>query len=115
MVLATWRHERLTADLGRAMTELDESRRRIAEAADLERARLERDLHDGAQQRLIALRIRLGLAEELLESDPVAGIKAVHELGFQAELALEELRSLAHGVYPSLLIDRGLPHALHAL
>ena len=70
MVLASWRHERLTAELGQAMTDLDESRRRIAEAADLERARIERDLHDGAQQRLIALRIRLGLAEELLEERP---------------------------------------------
>ena len=75
MVLANWRHERLTADLGQAMTDLDESRRRIAEAADLERARIERDLHDGAQQRLIALRIRLGLAEELLKTDPGAGVR----------------------------------------
>ena len=85
MVLASWRHERLTADLGQAMTELDESRRRIAEAADLERARIERDLHDGAQQRLIALRIRLRLAEELLQTDPGAGVREVHELGFEAE------------------------------
>src|SRR6476661_3092123 len=115
MVLATWRHERLTADLGRAMTELDESRRRIAEAADLERARIERDLHDGAQQRLIALRIRVTLAEELLKTDPGAGVRAVRELGVEAERALDELRSLAHGVYPSMLTDRGLPDALRSL
>ena len=115
MVLAAWRHERLTADLGRAMGDLEESRRRIAEAADLERARIERDLHDGAQQRLVALRIRLGLAEELLKSDPGAGVREVHELGFEAERALEELRSLAHGVYPSLLTDSGVPEALRSV
>jgi signal transduction histidine kinase len=115
MVLADWRHERLTADLGQAMTDLDESRRRIAEAADLERTQIERDLHDGAQQRLIALRIRVTLAEELLKTDPGAGVQAVRELGFEAERALDELRSLAHGVYPALLIDRGLPDALRSI
>jgi signal transduction histidine kinase len=115
MVLAASRHERIVADLAHAMRELGESRHRIAEAADLERARLERDLHDGAQQRLVALRIELGLAEDKLQSDPAAGIQAVHELGIQAERALDELRSLAHGVYPSLLADRGLPDALMSL
>jgi signal transduction histidine kinase len=115
MVLAGWRHERLTADLGRAMTDLKDSRRRIAEAADVERARIERDLHDGAQQRLVALRIRLGLTEELLKTDPGAGVQEVHELGFEAERSLEELRSLAHGVYPPLLTDSGLPEALRSV
>jgi signal transduction histidine kinase len=115
MVLASWRHERLTANLGRAMTDLEDSRRRIAEAADLERARIERDLHDGAQQRLVALRIRLGLAEELLTSNPGAGVREVHELGFEAERSLDELRSLVHGVHPPLLTDRGLPEALRAV
>jgi signal transduction histidine kinase len=112
MVLAGSRHERLAADLGKAMGDLDDSRRRIAEAADVERARIERDLHDGAQQGLVALRIRLGLAEDLLTTDPSAGVKEVRELGFEAERALEALRSLAHGVYPPLLTDRGLPDAL---
>jgi signal transduction histidine kinase len=115
IVLAGWRHERLAADLGRAMSDLDDSRRRIAEAADQERARIERDLHDGAQQRLVALRIRLGLTEERLKTDPSAGIHEVHELGFEAERTLEELRSLAHGVYPSLLTDRGLADALRSV
>src|SRR3954452_10288503 len=115
MVLANWRHERLTADLGQAMTELDESRRRIAEAADRGRAEIERDLHDGAQQRLIALRIRVSLAEELLKTDPGAGARAVHELGFEADRALDELRSLARGVYPPMLTDRGLPDALRSI
>jgi signal transduction histidine kinase len=115
VLLADLRHERLAADLGRAMSDLEDSRRRIAEAADLERARIERDLHDGAQQRLIALRIRLGLAEELLTTDRGAGVELLRELGFEAEGALEELRSLAHGVYPPLLTDRGPPDALRSV
>jgi signal transduction histidine kinase len=115
MLLAEWRHERLTADLRRAMSELDESRRRIAEAANLERARIERDLHDGAQQRLIALRIRLGLAEDCLRSDPAAGIDAVRQLGFEAEAALDELQAIARGVYPPVLTERGVADALHSM
>jgi signal transduction histidine kinase len=115
MILANWRYARLTADLSSALSDLEDSRRRIAEAADVERARIERDLHDGAQQRLIALRIRLGIAEEILAIDPGAGVKELHELGFEAERALEELRSLADGVYPPVLIGRGLGDALHAV
>jgi signal transduction histidine kinase len=115
MVLAEWRHERLTAELGHAMATLEQSRRRIAEAADLERARIERDLHDGAQQRLVSLRIRLGMAEERLRTDPDAGAQLVKELGFEAEAALDELRSLARDVYPPVLTDRGLPDALQSI
>jgi signal transduction histidine kinase len=115
MVLAGLRHERLTADLSAALNDLEDSRRRIAEAADVERARIERDLHDGAQQRLIALRIRLGLTEELLRTDPGAAVREVHRLGFEAGRALEELRSIADGVYPPLLTDRGLRDALRSL
>jgi signal transduction histidine kinase len=115
MVVAGWRHERLTADLGRAPSELEESRRRIAEAADLERARIERDLHDGAQQRLVGLRIRLAMAEERLQGDPAAGAGVVHELGFEAEAALDELRALARGVYPPALTDRGIVDALRSM
>jgi signal transduction histidine kinase len=115
MVLAGWRHELLTADLGRAMADLEESRRRIAEAADVERSRIERDLHDGAQQRLIGLRIRLSLAEERIETDPAAGIEMVRELGLEAETALDELRALASGVYPPVLTDRGVADALRSV
>jgi signal transduction histidine kinase len=114
-VLAGWRHERWTADLGRALIDLEESRRRIAEAADLERARIERDLHDGAQQRLIGLRIRLAFAEERLKTDPEAGIEVMQELAFEVEAALDELRALAHGVYPPVLTDRGIADALRSL
>jgi signal transduction histidine kinase len=113
IALDSRRHEQLASDLGKAMSDLEDSRRRIAEAADLERARIERDLHDGAQQRLIALRIRLALAEELLGTG--AGVQVLQELGFEAERALDELRSIAHGVYPPLLSDRGLPDALHSV
>ena len=115
IVVAGRRHERLVFDLSRAMGDLEDSRRRIAEAADQERARIERDLHDGAQQRLISLRIRLSLAEDRLRTDPAAGIQELHELGFEVERALDELRSLAHGVYPPVLADRGLPDALASL
>jgi signal transduction histidine kinase len=90
--------------------QLEESRMRIARAADLERSRIERDLHDGAQQRLIGLRIKLSIAEELDDPAP-----ALREIGDEVERALEELRELAHGVYPSLLSDRGLGDALKAL
>jgi signal transduction histidine kinase len=113
IVLDSRRHERLAADLTRAMNDLEDSRRRIAQAADLERARIERDLHDGAQQRLIALRIRLGLAEEMLGTG--AGVQVLRELDFEAERALDELRSIAHGVYPPLLADRGLLDALQSV
>jgi signal transduction histidine kinase len=115
LVLAGWRDEQLRSDLNEAMQGLEDSRRRIAAAADLERVRIQRDLHDGAQQRLIALRIRLTLAEEQLVSDPTAGLAAVREIGFEADRALEELRSFAHGVYPATLIDLGLRDALRSI
>jgi signal transduction histidine kinase len=115
LVLTTVWHERLTTRLATSLNELDVSRKRIARAADVERSRIERDLHDGAQQRLIGLRIKLSLAEELARSHPEAGANAMHELGGDVDLALDELRSLAHGVYPSLLSDRGLRDALQSM
>jgi signal transduction histidine kinase len=107
-VRAVLRHKRLTA-------RLEESRQRIARTADLERSRIERDLHDGAQQRLIALRIKLTLAQELIPRDPAAASAALDELGADVELALAEVRSLGQGVYPSLLGDRGLVDALRGV
>jgi signal transduction histidine kinase len=112
LVHASLEHERLAEGLATSRSELEDSRERIARVADAERSRIERDLHDGAQQRLIMLRIKLSLAEELLRSDPQAGADAVHELGDEVDLAVEDLRALAHGVYPSLLSDRGLTDAL---
>ena len=115
MVLSAWRQERLLLDLNDTMADLESSRRRIAEAADIERARIEHDLHDGAQQRLIALRIKLSIAETVIDSDPVAGIAQIRALGPEVDEALEELRTLAGGVYPAILTDRGLAAALRSL
>ena len=107
--------ERLQSRLAASLAQLETSRRRIARAADQERARIERDLHDGAQQRLIALRLRLTLVEELLHTDPEAGAAAVVALGDEVDRTLDELRSLAHGVYPSMLRDRGVAQALRGV
>jgi signal transduction histidine kinase len=115
LVLGSLEHQRATARLASSLEQLEESRKRIARAADLERARIERDLHDGAQQRLVMMRIKLSLAEELAHEDPEAGAAVVHEVGTEVELALEELRALAHGVYPSVLSDRGLGDALRSI
>ena len=115
LVLVTVRNERITHELASSLNALEDSRKRIARAADLERSRIERDLHDGAQQSLIGLRIRLTLAEELTRTDPAAGAVAMHALGDEIDRTLEELRSLAHGVYPSLLSDRGLVDALRSV
>jgi signal transduction histidine kinase len=97
-----------------SLRELAESRARIQVAADTERRRIERDLHDGIQQRLIALGIRIGLAEDTLRGDARAAA-LLSELGSKTDEALEEVRSLAQGVYPSLLVDEGLVETLRAL
>jgi signal transduction histidine kinase len=114
LVLSSLRHDRLTSRLAKSLAELEESRKRIATVADLERSRIERDLHDGAQQRLILLRVKLSLAEELLRVDPPAGAKALAELGAELDGAIDALRSVAHGVYPAVLSDRGLEDALRS-
>ena len=115
LALAAVENRELATQVDESMEELRESRTRIQAAADNERRRIERDLHDGAQQRLVALRIRLGLAADAARDDPERSAELLGELGIEAEEALEELRSLAHGVYPSLLADRGLAEALTAL
>ena len=115
LVLAGLRQERVLLALTQAMSELQDSRRRIAESADLERARIERDLHDGAQQRIIGIRIRAAQAEEEVEADPAAGAAALRRLALEADRALEELRALGRGVYPPVLRDFGLQEALHAI
>ena len=97
-----------------SLRELKKSRARIASSADRERQRIERDLHDGAQQSLVALRIRLDLAGELLGESPDGAAQVLSELGCEVDGALEQVRSLARGVYPSVLSDRGLREALCA-
>jgi signal transduction histidine kinase len=107
-------NERLATDLETSLAELQLSRARILASADLERRRIERDLHDGAQQRLVALRVRLGLAQDLLRDDPVRGTALLKELGRDVDAAIDEVRLLARGVYPAVLADRGLVEALRA-
>jgi signal transduction histidine kinase len=83
-------------------------------AADAERRRIERNLHDGAQQHLVALAVKVRLARQLAERDPPKSSALMEELGGDLEDALQELRDLAHGIYPPLLADKGLPDALRA-
>ena len=112
LVRTSLQSTRMRQRLATSLHELEDSRKRLVRAADQERSRIERNLHDGAQQRLIMLRIKLTLAAELLGTDPVNGRNAVLELGEEVERALEEVREIAHGVYPSILSDRGLEDAL---
>jgi signal transduction histidine kinase len=94
--------------------ELQASRARIVEAADAERRRIERNLHDGAQQHLVALAVKAGLARELLQRDPARAQALLAEFTADVHQAVEELRSLAHGIYPPLLSSEGLATALGA-
>ncbi len=98
----------------RLVADLRASRHRIVSAGDAERRRLERDLHDGAQQELVALTIKLGLTQRLLDKDPEAARRMMDELRGEASDALGTLRDLAHGIYPPLLADAGLVPALDA-
>jgi signal transduction histidine kinase len=99
-------------DNARLVEELRASRARIAASAQEERARLERDLHDGAQQRLMAIQIRLSLVREA--EDPRERDTLLDELDEDATAAVEELRTLAHGIFPPVLRDRGLADALRS-
>ncbi len=92
--------------------ELAASRLRIVTASDESRRRIERDLHDGAQQHLVALAVKVGLVKQLLEADPETAHQFLDELREDVQATLTELRDLAHGIYPPLLRDRGLPEAL---
>jgi signal transduction histidine kinase len=91
---------------------LQASRTRIVAAADAERRRIERNLHDGAQQHLVALAVKVRLAQQLANRDMAKANAVLDELGGDLEDALQELRDLAHGIYPPLLADKGLAEAL---
>jgi signal transduction histidine kinase len=91
------------------------ARQRIIDAADAERRRIERDLHDGAQQRMVAVAVTLGLAEAQLATDPASAARLIAQAREEAQLAVKELRELARGIHPALLSDRGLGPALEAL
>jgi signal transduction histidine kinase len=98
-----------------ARDELAASRLRIVEAGDAERRRIERNLHDGAQQRLVALSVALRLARAKIRSDPAEAEQIVGMASEELAHALEELRELAQGIHPAVLTDRGLAEALEVL
>lgn len=104
----------LAAELLQRIDELRASRQRLVAAQDAERRRLERNLHDGAQQHLVALKVKLGLTEMLVQRDPERALVTLRQLKSDADEALETLRDLARGVYPPLLADKGLLVALES-
>jgi signal transduction histidine kinase len=98
----------------RLIEELRASRRRLVAAQDQERRRLERNIHDGAQQQLVALAVKLRLADQIVERDPAKAHEILEQLQAETNDALEDLRDLARGIYPPLLADKGLAAALDA-
>jgi signal transduction histidine kinase len=102
-------------ELRRQVETLTKSRSAVLDVEASELHRIERDLHDGAQQRLVALTIDLGLANERLESDPAAARQLILEGQEQAREALAEIRDLVRGIAPSILLDRGLAAALESI
>ena len=106
-------NERLQAEVQARLRELRESRARIVETGDAERKRLERDLHDGAQQRLVGLSLSLRLARTQVR-DPAVGAR-LDEADAELRTAIAELRELAHGIFPAVLADEGLAAAIEAL
>ena len=104
----------LTEDLLDTIEQLRASRQRLVSAQDEERRKLERNLHDGAQQQLVALAVKLRLLEQLVERDPAQARSVAAQLQGDTTEALEELRDLARGIYPPLLADKGLVAALES-
>ena len=94
--------------------ELQQSRARIVAAGDAERRKLERNLHDGAQQHLVALAVKLRLTRDAVEDDPDDAIAMIDEIKGNLQDAIQELRALAHGIFPPLLVSGGLAEALPA-
>jgi signal transduction histidine kinase len=117
-VVSGLERQRLDAALATSLAEVAASRKRLAGAADSARRQIERDLHDGAQQQLVALRVKLELAREALEEESGQagqagrGAEMVAGLGPEVEEIIEEVRSLARGIYPALLVSDGLGEAL---
>jgi signal transduction histidine kinase len=112
--LAALENDRLVGQLRASLDELSQSRARIVAVGDRERRRIERDLHDGAQQRLVALRVRLSLVAERLDKESPGSARAIRELEGQVDKTIDDVRSFARGIYPSLLAERGLTEALRA-
>jgi signal transduction histidine kinase len=108
-------NERLEAELRAKVDELRRSRERMLRIGLDERRRLERDLHDGAQQRLVSMALNIRLARAKLNEDPLAADQLLASAGQELDSALEELRELARGIHPAVLTDRGLGTALETL
>jgi signal transduction histidine kinase len=108
-------NERLGAELRAKIDELRASRERMLQIGMDERRRLERDLHDGAQQRLVAMALSIRLARAKLNEDPLAAERLLASAGTELDSALAELRELARGIHPAVLTDRGLNTALETL
>jgi signal transduction histidine kinase len=108
-------NERLRAELLAKLVELQASRARLVEATDAERRRIERDLHDGTQQRLVSIAMTLGLVESKLAADRPAVGPVLREARAALAVALEELRDLSQGIRPAILVERGLAAALDDL
>ncbi|MFI9239770.1 sensor histidine kinase [Streptomyces cinnamoneus] len=104
-----------SSELERRIAELEQDRGVVVDTAAADLRRIERDLHDGAQARLVALAMGLGLAKEKLLEDPETAAKMVDEAHGEVKLALQELRDLARGIHPAILTDRGLDAALSSL
>ena len=108
------RNLRLTAELQQKLIELQESRKRIVEAQDAERRRMERDIHDGAQQQLVSLSVKLTLAKTLAQKDPQKAGEMLDQIKAETEAVIESVRDLARGIFPPLLAERGLGEALRS-
>ncbi|MDQ6884911.1 MAG: sensor histidine kinase [Candidatus Dormibacteraeota bacterium] len=108
------RNSQLTADLLARLDDLRQSRQRLVRAQDEARRRLERNIHDGAQQQLVALKVQLSLAERLVDRDPAKLKLALAQLKQDTDEAVQSLRELARGIYPPLLAESGLATALQA-
>jgi signal transduction histidine kinase len=104
----------LTAELQHTIDELRASRRRLVQAQDIERRKIERNLHDGAQQQLVAIGVQLALLERLAGDAPGPTTEVIPQLREMLNDALDDLRNLARGIYPPLLADQGLVAALEA-
>jgi signal transduction histidine kinase len=102
-------------ELRRQADELRASRARVVASGDAERRRVERNLHDGAQQHLVALAVNLRLTKDVVAEDPAMAAQMLDELGEAVQETIRELRELAHGIYPPLLVDSGLGEALKAV
>jgi signal transduction histidine kinase len=103
------------AALANRVDELSARREQLVAVVEAERRRIERDLHDGAQQRLVAMAMNLGMAKEKFDKDPSAARALLDEAHAEAKLAMIELRNLARGIHPAVLSDRGLDAALSSL